>query len=367
MTVFGILALHALGQGEAHPAMKAALARLEEFGVEEQLPAGPARRVALCPGHVWDTALAVIALADAGLPADHAAMARAANWLLSQEATTRGDWAISRPALAPGGWSFAADARGYPDFDDTAAVLRALQLAGRTTDSREARRRGAAWLLGLQSRAGGWATYETGRVRFLSRLIASLPVNDFGPVLDPPWGGDLTGHVLETLGHAQLADSDQVRRAAAWLASIQEPDGSWYGRWGANYVYGTSAAVVGLVRAGTDPRADLVRRAIGWLPSTRTRMAAGARTAAPMPGPSCVARARRPRPRPRGACSRSTPPGSKRPTLGSPGRSTGWPAGRPPTGAGRRTNTPGWDIRVSCSSGTPCIRRHSRSWPSAGT
>ena len=265
MTAFGILALHALGHGEAHPAMKAALARLDEFGVEEQLPAGPARRVALCPGHVWDTALAVIALADGGLPADHAAMERAASWLLSQEATSRGDWALSRPALAPGGWSFAADARGYPDFDDTAAVLRALQLAGRPADSDEARRRGAAWLLGLQSRAGGWATYETGRVRFLTRLIASLPVNDFGPVLDPPWGGDLTGHVLETLGHAQLADSDQVRRAAGWLASIQEPDGSWYGRWGVNYVYGTAAAVVGLVRAGTDPRAELVRRAIGWL------------------------------------------------------------------------------------------------------
>lgn len=265
MTVFGILALRALGYAEAHPAMKAALARLEEFGVEEQLPAGPARRVALCPGHVWDTALAVIALADAGLPADHAAMARAADWLLSQEATTRGDWAISQPALAPGGWSFAADARGYPDFDDTAGVLRALQLAGRTTDSHQARRRGVAWLLGMQSRAGGWATYETGRVRFLSRLIASLPVNDFGPVLDPPCGGDLTGHVLETLGHEKLADSEQIKRAVQWLASIQEPDGSWYGRWGTNYVYGTSAAVVGLVRAGTDPREDLVRRAIGWL------------------------------------------------------------------------------------------------------
>lgn len=266
-TTFGILALHSLGYTAADPAMKAALARFDEFGVVEQLPDGLARRVAVCPGHVWDSALAVIALADAGVSGDHPALTRAAGWLLAQEAHTPGDWAVERPGLAPSGWPFTAGAQGYPDFDDTAGVLRALQLVepgDRAADTEQARRRGLAWLLGLQSRAGGWATYETGKVSRLSRLVASLPFNDFGPVLDPPWGGDVTGHVLETLGYEGLGGSVQAGQAIQWLASNQEPDGSWYGRWGINYVYGTSAAVVGLVSAGVDPSSKLVTRAIEW-------------------------------------------------------------------------------------------------------
>jgi squalene-hopene/tetraprenyl-beta-curcumene cyclase len=267
-TTFGILALHSLGYTASDPVMKAALTRFDEFGVTEQLPEGPARRVAVCPGHVWDTALAVIALADAGVPAGHPTLTRAASWLLAQESHVHGDWSVERPDLTPSGWPFAADAQYYPDFDDTAAVLRALQLVepgDRAADTEQARRRGLSWLLGLQSREGGWATYESRKVTRLSRLVAGLPFNDFGPVLDPPWGGDVTGHVLETLGYEGLAGSVQSDRAIQWLASVQEPDGSWYGRWGVNYIYGTSAAVVGLVSAGVDPRSKLVTRAIEWL------------------------------------------------------------------------------------------------------
>jgi squalene-hopene/tetraprenyl-beta-curcumene cyclase len=267
LTVFGLLALHSLGYAKDQPAMKAALARFEEFGVTEQLPDGPGRRIAVCPSHVWDTALAVIALADAGVPTEDPALTRAAGWLLSQESRAPGDWAIGQPGVAPGGWPFAAGCQGYPDFDDTAAVLRVLQLVeatDRKADTVQARKRGTAWLLGLQSQAGGWATYEAGKVTRLSQLIAGLPFNDFGPVLDPPWGGDVTGHVLETLGYEGLAGSGQADRAIAWLASVQEPDGSWFGRWGTNYVYGTSAAVVGLVSAGTDPGSKVVTRAVEW-------------------------------------------------------------------------------------------------------
>jgi squalene-hopene/tetraprenyl-beta-curcumene cyclase len=270
ITAFGAIALHALGYDTRHPVMKAAISRLDDFGVVDEIAGEPVRRVTLCPGHVWDTALAMIALADAGLPDDHPALAAAADWLLGQESHVRGDWALRRPGLAASGWPFTADACSSPDCDDTAGVIRALQRVrpadGRLRDRVEqARQRGIGWLLGLQSKEGGWATYDIGRVSRLSKMVARLPFNDFGPVLDPPWGGDLTGHVLEMLGHEGLGSTESASRARQWLAGTQENDGSWFGRWGTNHVYGTGAAIPGLIAAGTDPGSLTVTRAIQWL------------------------------------------------------------------------------------------------------
>jgi squalene-hopene/tetraprenyl-beta-curcumene cyclase len=271
VSLFGVLALHAAGFAADDPVMKAALAGLDGFAVEASTPAGPARRIAACPGPVWDTALAVLALTDGGLPGDHEALQRAAGWLLEKEVRVPGDWAIRRPALTAGAWSFAPELNNYPDCDDSAAVILALQRVKFAPGSsaraqvEEASQRGVAWLLGMQSRAGGWATYDPGDVSRVTRAIANQPFNDYGPVIDPAWGGDLTGHVVETLGRQGLGADPRVIRGVRWLLDIQEKDGSWYGRWGTNYVYGTGAVVPALVAAGVVADSPAVVRAIQWL------------------------------------------------------------------------------------------------------
>ncbi|MGV9316822.1 squalene--hopene cyclase [Streptomyces sp. NPDC003691] len=282
VSLFGVLALHTAGYGREHPVMRAALGGLDGFAVPVDTAEGPARRIVACPGKVWDTALSVLALLDAGVPADRPAVRTAVDRLLDSEVRTRGDWAVPRPALEPGAWSFAPELTHYPDTDDTAAVLLALHRSARETGPAAAGGaeppgaepagrvtaalgRGTGWLLGMQSDAGGWATYDPGNVPALSRAVSRLPFCDYGPVIDPPWGGDLTGHVLETMGELGLSGDPRVRRGVDWLLAEQAPSGAWYGRWGVHYLYGTGAAVPALVACGVAPGSEPVRRAVRWL------------------------------------------------------------------------------------------------------
>src|ERR1051326_4703598 len=168
-----------------------------------------------CQSPVWDTVLAVIALADAGLPADHPALVKAADWLLDEEITGPGDLQVRRPALAPGGWAFEFDNDIYPDIDDTAEVVLALRRVGVTgPDARRkaAISRGLAWITGMASADGGWAAFDADNT---SRLVAKLPFCDFGAVTDPP-SADVTAHVLETMAHERREHEQVARRGLEW-------------------------------------------------------------------------------------------------------------------------------------------------------
>jgi squalene-hopene/tetraprenyl-beta-curcumene cyclase len=260
--VYSILALHLLEYPLEHPVLAAAINGLEGFLVREQTTDGVVRRLEACQSPVWDTCLAVTALLDAGAAPDAAPVVRAGSWLLEQEIRVTGDWAVRRPGLTPSGWAFEFANDIYPDIDDAAeVVLGLLRLTDVLPDAAAAIERGTQWTVGMQSRDGGWAAFDADNTR---RLIERLPFCDFGAVIDPP-SADVTAHVIEMLGHRGLVDTDAARRGLRWLVDAQESDGSWFGRWGANYVYGTGAAVPALLAAGIDEKSPSIRHAVRWL------------------------------------------------------------------------------------------------------
>lgn len=256
--VYSLIALHLRGYPLDHPVMRAGLQGLETFMIRED----GMRRLEACQSPVWDTALAIIALSDAGVADDDPALVGAADWLLGEEVRVRGDWAVRRPQLAPGGWAFEFANDNYPDIDDAAEVVLALRRVAHPDRERveAAIARGVGWTLGMQSRDGGWGAFDADNTR---SLLRALPFFDFGEVIDAP-SADVTAHVIEMLA-GEPAPPEAIGRAIDWLSEAQEPDGSWYGRWGVNHVYGTSAAVLALVAAGVAPHDRRVRRAVDWL------------------------------------------------------------------------------------------------------
>ncbi|GIF52612.1 squalene-hopene/tetraprenyl-beta-curcumene cyclase [Asanoa ferruginea] len=267
--VYSLLALHLLGYSMDHPALKAGFAGLDAFTIREETDDGWVRRLEACQSPVWDTALALVALLDAGVPATDEAVRRAASWLLDEEIAVPGDWAVRRPGLAPGGWAFEFANDLYPDTDDTAEIVLALRrvAAGLAADDPLRGRiegavdRGVGWTVGMQSGDGGWGAFDADNTRTLAN---KLPFCDFGEVIDPP-SADVTAHVVEMLAIEGRASDPVTQRGVTWLLRNQESDGSWFGRWGANYVYGTGAAVPALVEAGVDAGAPAVRAAVHWL------------------------------------------------------------------------------------------------------
>jgi squalene-hopene/tetraprenyl-beta-curcumene cyclase len=254
--VYSLIALHLLGYDLDHPVLKRGVAGLDRFTINDER----GRRVEACQSPVWDTVLAITALRDAELSADDPALVKAADWVLQEEIRGPGDWSVRRPGLAPGGWAFEFDNDGYPDTDDTAEVLLAL-LRVDHPDAPPAIDRGSRWLAGMASRDGGYGAFDADNTR---KLCLRLPFCDFGAVIDPP-SADVTAHVVEALAAQGQASSAAARRGVAWLLKSQEPDGSWFGRWGANYVYGTGAVVPALVAAGVRPDKPVIRRAVAWL------------------------------------------------------------------------------------------------------
>jgi squalene-hopene/tetraprenyl-beta-curcumene cyclase len=257
--VYSLMALSVRGYAADSGPVRKGLEGIEGFLVHE----GDVRRLEACQSPVWDTALAIIALGDAGVPADDPALVKAADWLLAEEVRVKGDWAVRRPGLEPGGWAFEFENDNYPDIDDTAEVVLALRRVRHPQADRvdEAIARGVAWTLGMQSKNGGWGAFDADNVREMCR---DIPFCDFGEVIDDP-SADVSAHVLEMLGGEGLTDLPEARRGVSYLLGEQEERGSWFGRWGINHVYGTGAALPGLVDAGVPPTDPRLRRAAAWL------------------------------------------------------------------------------------------------------
>ncbi|MFI8789322.1 squalene--hopene cyclase [Streptomyces sp. NPDC055105] len=262
--VYSVIALHLLGYDLEHPVMKAGLESLDRFAVWRE---DGARMIEACQSPVWDTCLAVIALADAGLPADHPRLVKAADWMLREQIDRPGDWSVRRPQLASGGWAFEFHNDNYPDIDDTAEVVLALRRVRHpdTVRMEKAIERGVRWNLGMQSKNGAWAAFDVDNT---SPFPNRLPFCDFGEVIDPP-SADVTGHVVEMLAVEGMSHDPRTRRGIEWLLAEQEPNGAWFGRWGVNYVYGTGSVLPALTAAGLPPSHPAVRRAVAWLESVQ--------------------------------------------------------------------------------------------------
>ncbi|HEV8680416.1 MAG TPA: squalene--hopene cyclase, partial [Stellaceae bacterium] len=247
-----------LGYPPDHPdrvTAAAALRKLLVFDGERSYPQP-------CLSPVWDSALACHALMEVGDTRLTPAIRRAIEWLAGKQVLdTVGDWAATRPGLRPGGWAFQYANPHYPDLDDTAAVALALDRFD-SARYRPATDRAAEWVVGMQSRNGGWGSFDADNTRF---YLNHIPFADHGALLDPP-SADVSARCVGFLAQrGARSDHPAVATALAYLRREQEADGSWFGRWGTNYIYGTWSVLAGLNAAGVDPAAPEVRRAVAWL------------------------------------------------------------------------------------------------------
>ena len=260
--VNSVMALRVLGYADDHPAVAKGIQAIEDFVIEEgdQLFFQP------CVSPTWDTALAAKALLDSGVAPDAPVLQKASDWLIANQIFKPGDWSIKNPDLEPGGWAFEFANDWYPDTDDTAVILMVLKRITATDEraKEHALRRGLNWTLGMQSRNGGWGAFDTDNLR---ELFNKIPFADMEAMLDQPTA-DLTGRHLELMGDFGYdTEMRQVRRALDFIKRTQEPSGSWWGRWGVNYIYGTWSVLSGLRAIGEDLSQPYIRRSVAWLKS----------------------------------------------------------------------------------------------------
>ena len=257
--VNSVFALAALGYKSNDLPLEQQVGHLSQFEIED----GDTLRLQPCVSPVWDTAVTMFSLQEAGLPPDHPALVKAAGWLLDRQVLGSGDWQVKNPGVAPGGWAFEFRNDFYPDVDDTGFVLMALQRVAYPDSARmeQALRRGTAWVLSMQNRDGGWGAFDRNND---SVFLTRVPFADHNAMIDPSTG-DLTGRVLEYLGRLGWPASDpRIQRAVSFLQRDQDPEGPWYGRWGVNYLYGTSGALRALETLGLQNDAES-QRAVAWL------------------------------------------------------------------------------------------------------
>jgi squalene-hopene/tetraprenyl-beta-curcumene cyclase len=225
-----------------------------------------------CVSPVWDTSLTCHALIEAGGEAAFVPAKDGLDWLLPKQVLdVKGDWAVKRPDLRPGGWAFQYNNAYYPDLDDTAVVVMAMDRARRQNGSHDydaAIDRAREWILGMQSRDGGWAAFDVNNLEY---YLNSIPFSDHGALLDPPTE-DVTARCVSML--AQLGEtvesSKPVADGVAYLRRTQLEEGSWYGRWGMNYIYGTWSVLCALNAAGVDHQDPVMRKAAAWLVSIQS-------------------------------------------------------------------------------------------------
>ncbi|MGA7276017.1 MAG: squalene--hopene cyclase [Candidatus Udaeobacter sp.] len=223
-------------------------------------------RIQPCLSPVWDTAISIISLAESGVSPEHPALQKAADWLIGKEVRIRGDWAVNNPHPQASGWAFEYNNIYYPDTDDTAMVLMALRLV-QPKDRQslnELFRRALGWQLSFQCHDGGWGAFDK---NVTTPWLEDMPFADHNAILDPTCS-DLTARTLELLGYIGFdRNARRVRDAIKYLIDTQDEDGSWYGRWGVNYIYGTWQVLRGLRAIGEDMTQDWILRGRDWLES----------------------------------------------------------------------------------------------------
>jgi squalene-hopene/tetraprenyl-beta-curcumene cyclase len=263
---YAVMALDVLGYQADHPLRVQAEAEFNKLMVDND-----ARGFYMqpCFSPIWDTAIAAYALGEtADPPLD--ALRRAADWMLSKEVRRQGDWSVKRPHVEPSGWAFEFNNEFYPDVDDTAMVLLAFE-KGRASDETKQRaceKRAVDWLLAMQGKDGGWAAFD---VDNNWKILSHVPFADHNAMLDPSCP-DITGRVLEALMRSGLqANHPAVRKGVEYLLRAQEQDGSWYGRWGVNYIYGTFLALRGLRAAGLSENEPQIQRALEFIRAYQNR------------------------------------------------------------------------------------------------
>jgi squalene-hopene/tetraprenyl-beta-curcumene cyclase len=258
--MYSVMALDVLGYAKDHPLRARALRQFDDLMVDD----GERFFFQPCYSAIWDTSISTFALAQA--EPGHAALRQAADWMLDREIRRKGDWSVKRPDVEPSGWAFEYRNDFYPDIDDTAMVMLALSQARGSSSAKQqaCHKRALDWLLAMQSNDGGWAAFDAdNNWEFLSHV----PFADHNAMLDPTCP-DITGRVLESLcAHGLSRDHRSVARGVDYLIRNQRPDGSWYGRWGVAYLYGTCFALRGLAAAGESDREAHILRGGEWLRS----------------------------------------------------------------------------------------------------
>jgi squalene-hopene/tetraprenyl-beta-curcumene cyclase len=254
-----IFALIALGHGPDDPLTAREIREFSRFEIED----GDTIRMQPCVSPVWDSCIAMVALEEAGLLPDHPSLVKCADWILSKQVLGPGDWQVKNRDAEPGGWVFEFRNDFYPDVDDTAFVLMALQRVKFPDPKRmeAAVRRGIQWLLSMQNRDGGWGAFDRDNNK---AFLCNIPFADHNAMIDPSTA-DVTARVLECLGrYGWPADDPAVQRGLKFLLQDQCEDGSWFGRWGVNYVYGTSGVLRALEIVSLTTK-EYCQRAVRWL------------------------------------------------------------------------------------------------------
>jgi squalene-hopene/tetraprenyl-beta-curcumene cyclase len=259
-----IIALRCLGYSVDDPQFIRAFDEFEKLGIEE----GDTFRMQPCMSPVWDTAYALFALGEAGVPASDPRMVKSANWMLQKQVRKPGDWKIKNPKGEPGGWYFEFNNEFYPDVDDSAMVCLGLSRVEHPNGryQSESVQRAIDWIFSMQCKNGGWASFDKDNDRMVFQYV---PFADHNAMLDPATV-DITGRILEclaTYGYDQ--NHAAVKRAIKFIRKEQEPDGSWFGRWGVNYIYGTMQVLRGLEAMGVDRNDPMVQQAAEWLRSVQ--------------------------------------------------------------------------------------------------
>ena len=277
-----LIALRALGYSKKNPVYEKAAKDFAGLFVDDPEDF----RIQPCLSPVWDTAINLIALAESGLPQEHPALQRAADWLISKEVRVHGDWSVNNPHPQASGWAFEYNNVYYPDTDDTAMVLMALRLVDRQDrqELQELFRRALGWQLSFQCDDGGWAAFDK---EVTTEWLEDMPFADHNAILDPTCS-DLTARTLELLGYIGFDPQKRcVRDALRYLIETQDDDGSWYGRWGVNYIYGTWQVLRGLRAIGQDMTQDWILRGRDWLESCQNDDGGWGETCATYENPAC--------------------------------------------------------------------------------